>query len=349
MIINNPALPFHPAKPIGWTGNPFEGKEFKYDRDPFRPDWSVLLRMIFSRNPQRAEKKADTWTPPVATGVGYLENRTENWIVWLGHACFLFQFNGVRFLVDPQLTDMPLVPRRVFPPFTYEEIRDVDYLLFSHDHRDHVDEKCIRAICKNNPIRKVLCPLKLSSVIGKWVEDIPIEEAGWYQIFETGTTGVRITFLPSRHWCRRGLTDFNRVLWGSFMLEVQDLGGAAGAEEVGEAGAPAGHTIYFGGDSAKTSYWKEIGDMFPDIDVAMLGIGAYKPDYMMQENHASPEEAHRGFLDLGAKRWWPMHHGTYDLSNEPASEPITWATELMAENGMVERLVQPAVGEAWWF
>jgi L-ascorbate metabolism protein UlaG (beta-lactamase superfamily) len=221
-------------------------------------------------------------------------------------------------------------------------------LLLSHDHRDHVDEKCVRSICKNNPIRKILCPLKLTNVIGKWVGNTPIEEAAWHQTFNTAGTGVRITFLPTHHWCRRGLTDFNRVLWGSFMLEVLEDGATAGIMDVEGAGIPARQTLYFGGDSAKTGYWKEIRKMFPNIDVAMLGIGAYKPDFMMQDVHANPAEAYQGFLDLGAKRWWPMHHGTYDLSNEPASEPITWATKLMTENGMADRLVQPAVGEAWW-
>jgi L-ascorbate metabolism protein UlaG (beta-lactamase superfamily) len=344
MTVHNPALPFHPAKPNDWSGNPFDGKEFTYDRDPFRPDWNAFMKMIFSRNPQRAEKKADTWIPAVASDTSYLEDRTKDWVVWLGHACFLFQFHGVRFLTDPQLTDMPFVPRRVFPPFTYEEIRDVDYLLLSHDHRDHVDEKCIRAICKNNAIKKILCPLKLSNVIGKWVGDTPIEEAGWHQIYATADTGVRITFLPSHHWCRRGLTDFNRVLWGSFMLEV--LGdGAQDARKIIGAGQTAQHTIYFGGDSAKTSYWEEIGQMFPNIDVAMLGIGAYKPDFMMQDVHSNPAEAYQGFLDLGAKRWWPMHHGTYDLSNEPASEPIRWATELMEKAGKKEDLIAVGLNE----
>lgn len=343
----NSRLTFHLSVSTGWQGNPFENEEFKYLRNPFRPDFGALLKWFFSANPQRAEKKADNWTPPVAADVSYLDDRSKDWIVWLGHASFLFQLNGVRLLTDPQLRDLPLMPRRVFPPFTCDEIRGVDYLLLSHDHRDHVDEKCIRTICKNNALRKILCPLKLSNVIGSWVGETPIEEAGWYQMYDMAETGVRITFLPSRHWCRRGLTDFNRVLWGSFMLE--QLGdGAQDAGEVETAGVPALKTIYFGGDSAQTPYWKEIGAMFPAIDVAMLGIGAYKPEFMMRENHANPAEAFQGFLDLGARHWWPMHHGTYDLSNEPASEPITWATRLMQEQGLHDRLVQPAVGEAWW-
>ncbi len=327
----NPDLPIHPALADRWRGNPIVGEEFQYLRDPFRPQWSQVFRMMLLPNPQRATKKADKWVPRVNPDVSYLEDRSENWIVWLGHACFLFQLNGLRFLTDPQLTDMPFVPRRVHPPFGYEELRGVDYLLLSHDHRDHVDEQCIRAITANNDIHKILCPLRLSNVIGDWVGTTPIEEAAWYQRYATEGTGVTIHFLPTRHWCRRGLTDFNRVLWGSFMLEVGE------------------HTIYFGGDSARTEYWAEIGELFPTIDLAILGIGAYKPEFMMRENHANPAEAFTGYRDLHAEHWWPMHHGTYDLSNEPASEPISWASKLMDKHGFGECLVQPPINEPWWF
>ena len=338
----SPQLAFHPDTPENWQGNPFRDKEFKYVRNPFRPDLKDLLKMLFLANPQSKEKKADKWIPNVSADTSYLEDRDHDWIVWFGHACYLMQFNGLRYLTDPQLADMPFVPRRVHPPFGYGDIRGVDYLLLSHDHRDHVDKKCIKAICNNNPIRKILCPLQLSELISDWVGDIPIEEAGWYQVFDTAGTGVRITFLPSQHWCRRGLTDFNRSLWGSFMFEI--MGAAAGAKEV----RGAQHTVYFGGDSAKTDYWAEIGAMFPDIDIAMLGIGAYKPDYMMEAVHSDPAEAFKGYLDLGAKFWWPMHHGTYDLSNEPASEPIQWAERLMGEAGFLERLLQPAVNSPYY-
>lgn len=337
----NANLSFHPATPKGWQGNPFEGKEFKYVRDTFRPDWKMLLKMLFSANPQRQEKKADKWTPTVSTEVAYLDDRKKDWVVWLGHACFLIQLNGIRFLIDPQLADMPFVPRRAYPPFGYEDIRGVDYLLLSHDHRDHIDKKCVRAICANNNIRKVLCPLKLSRTIGKWVGETVIEEAGWYQQFNLPGTGVDITFLPSRHWCRRGLTDFNRSLWGSFMIEQTNDGTTEGKV--------TRHTIYFGGDSAKTSYWSDVGTMFPNIDIAMLGIGAYAPAYMMEENHANPEEAFQGYLDLKAKYWWPMHHGTYDLSNEPAGEPMRRATKAMMQADMMDRLIPATINAPHYF
>lgn len=331
----NPDLAVLPAMEESWRGNPIEGDEFQYLSDPFRPKWTSMARMVLSRNPQRAAKKQDQWTPPVSTETAYLNDRDRNWIVWLGHACFLFQLNGLRFLTDPQLADMPMIPRRVYPPFSYKNLRGIDYLLLSHDHRDHVDERCIRALAANNELRKILCPLRLSTVIEDWVGDTVIEEAAWYQQYDMAGTGVEITFLPTRHWCRRGLTDFNRVLWGSFMIGVGE-----GADE---------KHIYFGGDSAFTPYWKQIGELFPDIDLAMLGIGAYAPEYMMRGAHANPAEAFTGYRDLGAELWWPMHHGTYDLSNEPASEPMSWASKLMDKHGFSECLVQPAVNEPWWF
>ncbi|NJC25564.1 MBL fold metallo-hydrolase [Neolewinella antarctica] len=334
--LKNPSLPFIAAK-ADRKGNLFADQEFKYERDPFRPEWSNLLRMLVSPNPQRQEKKADDFRPPVSPDAAYLTDKSQDWIVWLGHACFLIQLNGVRILIDPQLRDMPFVPRRVSPPFGPEDITDVDFLLLSHDHRDHVDEKSIKRFLSSTTVTKILCPLGLTNVIQGWVDTADkqrggpatvIEEAAWYQIFGTERTGVRITYLPSRHWCRRGLLDFNQVLWGSFMIE-----------RIGEPAGNGLNTIYFGGDSAKTAYWKEIGTLYPNIDVAMLGIGAYAPDYMMEENHANPAEAFQGFKDLGARLWWPMHYGTYDLSNEPAGEPIRWARRLVEENGMGERLI----------
>ena len=331
----NPELPILPAVADTWRGNPIEEGQFQYLLDPFEVSWTPIAKMLLTPNPQRVEKKADRWVPPVSSSTAYLADRDRDWIVWLGHACFLLQLNGERYLTDPQLRDMPTVPRRVHPPFAYGDLRGIDYILLSHDHRDHVDKECLQTICANNRVKKILTSLKMTDVIGDWVGSTPIEEAAWYQQYRLPGTDVTITYLPARHWCRRGLTDFNRRLWGSFMIETGDDAGA--------------QTIYFGGDSAETPYWGEIGRLFPGIDVAMLGIGAYKPEYMMRENHANPEEAFHGFRALGAKYWWPMHHGTYDLSNEPPSEPILRASRLMQEHGLGDRLVQPAINEPWWF
>lgn len=310
-----------------WKGNPFRDGQFQYPDDPFYPSFRKLLRWQFSANPQRAKKKADDWRPALVDDFSYLE-REDDFIVWLGHACFLIQLNGLRLITDPVLFDLPFIPRLVQPPLPPDRLTGIDYILLSHDHRDHCDKKSLQTLLRHNRPRKILAPLRLSSVIGGWVDGTPVEEAAWYQAYNVKNDALQILFLPSRHWCRRGLFDFNQVLWGSFLIRY------------------AGYTLYFGSDSGPGDHFAEIGQRFPCIDLALLGIGAYRPDYMMQEIHTSPGQAAEAFRQLGAKRLLPMHYGTYDLSDEPVSEPYRLIRRHFAENSEQEKLILPAVGEA---
>lgn len=321
--LKNEALPVIRSD---WKGNPFHNNEFQYLDTPFRPSFRQLFKWQTSRNPQREEKKAETWTVPVSSTTNFLQ-AAEDFITWLGHASFLIQINGIRLVIDPVLYDLPFIKRQVSVPFPIEALEGIDYLLLSHDHRDHCDKKSIQNLLGNNTPAKILTSLGMSRTIKSWVEPLIIEEAGWYQKYQT-EGGVDIYFMPSRHWSRRGLFDFNRVLWGSFVIQHGNK------------------TIYFGADSGPGDHFSEIGQLFPEIDVAMIGIGAYAPDYMMQEIHTSPEQATDAFLQLGAKKLIPMHYGTYDLSDEPMGEPYRWIKQIFEEQKMLERLILARVGEA---
>lgn len=312
----------------GWSGNPYRNGTFQYPGKPFRPSWRKLLKWQFSKNPMGGAKKRDDWRPATHSDSAFLQS-DQDFVVWLGHATFLIQINGIRLITDPVLFDLPFISRFVRPAFPVEALRGIDYLLLSHDHRDHCDKKTIRTLLRNNRPRKILTSLKMSEVIGGWIDDTPVEEAGWYQIFDTDPS-VEILFLPARHWCRRGLTDFNRRLWGSFLIRTAD------------------HTIYFGADSGYGDHFRETGDHFPGIDLALLGIGAYRPAFMMEEIHTSPSQAFKAFRDTGARRMLPMHYGTYDLSDEPISEPYHWIKELFEKEAIADRLILPKVGEPVW-
>ncbi|PHN02848.1 MBL fold metallo-hydrolase [Flavilitoribacter nigricans] len=295
----NPELPL--IKP-DWPGNPHDGKMFRYPDRPFYPSFRKLLKWQFSANPLKAEKKADNWRPPVFESTEYLD-KDHDFISWLGHASFLIQIDGVRMITDPVFSDLPFVPRLVNLPFPLEQLRGIDYILLSHDHRDHCDRDSLTTILAHNQPQKILAPLRLGKVIRPWIGDTPVEEAAWFQQFRTTEDGPELIFLPSRHWSRRGLADFNRVLWGSFLIRGRE------------------NTVYFGSDSGYAGHFADIGQLFSGIDYALLGIGAYRPDYMMQEIHTNPAEAFRAFRELNADRMIPMHYGTYDLSDEPISEP----------------------------
>lgn len=309
-----------------WKGNPFDGTEFQYLENPFKPQWKHIANYMLTRNPQGREKRQDKWRPKVQTDTSFLDS-PKDFIVWLGHASFLIQVNGKRLLTDPAFYNLALIQRRVGIPFGVEQFANLDYLLISHDHRDHCDKKSIKQVLKHaNP--SILTCLKMSNTIKNWVGQTPIQEAAWYQIYKT--EGVEVIYLPARHWSRRGLTDFNRVLWGSFLIRVNDK------------------TIYFGGDSSVGNHFEEIGKLFPDIDVCMLGIGAYKPAEMMQAVHTSPQQAYEAFLQLGAKQMIPMHYGTYDLSWEPASEPYRMIHELFEQANKTESLLALDIGEPFF-
>ncbi len=308
-----------------WNGNPLISGEFQYIGKSFRAEYSTLFRFFATSNPQAKEKKADKWRPAVHQKIDYMRG-DEDFIVWLGHATFLIQLNGVRMITDPVFYDLPMLKRFVQIPFEVNKLTGVDYVLLSHDHRDHCDKKSMQSFLKNNQ-STILTSLKMTSVIGSWIGKTSVQEAGWYQKYAIKEEGIEIIYLPAQHWCRRGLTDFNRRLWGSFIIRTEK------------------RTIYFGADSASGDHFKEIGSLFPDIDIAILGIGAYKPEFMMKDNHANPEEAKEAFDQLGAKQMIPMHYGTFDLSREPISEPYNWIQQSFSDADESEKLILPGINE----
>ena len=96
------------------------------------------------------------------------------------------------------------------------------------------------------------------------------------------------------------------------------------------------------GDSGYDPHFKLISDTLGSPDYAIMGVGAFKPEWFMHPAHTSPMDAARAFLDMGGKNFIPMHFGTFDLSNEPLLEPLDWLkANPEAVNG---KLIEPVVG-----
>lgn len=124
------------------------------------------------------------------------------------------------------------------------------------------------------------------------------------------------------------MSDENKILWGSFLIIAGDT------------------KIFFAGDTAYDELlFKEIRNLFDDIDICMLPIGAYSPEWFMSASHTNPEEAVQIFFDLGGKIFIPMHYGTYDLSDEPAGEPIKRLHQFAAQNEISHKVKELAMGE----
>jgi N-acyl-phosphatidylethanolamine-hydrolysing phospholipase D len=83
----------------------------------------------------------------------------------------------------------------------------------------------------------------------------------------------------------------------------------------------ASKRFYFAGDTGYFKGFKAIGEKLGPFDLAAMPIGAYEPTLMMQSTHMNPEEAVQAAIDVQANKALAIHFGTFDLSDEPLSEP----------------------------
>jgi len=324
--VKNESLPTIKAD---WRGTPVDEKgRFVNHEFPFLPKVSDMLKWQFGARPQKQEKQADTERLEIKDPTEFLNSEADG-ILWFGHASFLIRLNGVNILLDPVFGEPSFVSRLVTPPSPLKKLRQVDYILVSHDHRDHCDEATIEQLTKKFPDAKILVGLRMDELLNDWKsESVEMQTAGWYQQFALPTDNLKISFLPVRHWSRRGLFDTNARLWGGFVIEG------------------AGKTIYFSGDSGYGSHYAELAELFPKIDYFIIGIGAYQPNWFMRANHNSPSEAFQGFVDSKADALIPMHFGRFDLSDEPPSEPLRLLKEKAASASVSDKIKNLQINES---
>jgi len=311
-----------------WKGTPLtKSGRFTNHEHPFDTGIADVLKWQLTANPDKAIKKRDNWRlQPVA----YNDWLTANvdCIVWLGHSTFFIRLGGATVLIDPVFGDLSFfIKRFVKFPLDPNKLKNLDYILLSHDHRDHMDEPSIKALSKNNPNARYLTGLGNEGLLKNITNSTLIQSAGWFQKFETPNSPLEVFYLPSRHWGRRYLNDTNMRLWGAFVIRS------------------ATKTIYFSGDTGYGSHFKETAALFPDVTHAIIGIGAYKPEWFMGSNHISPKDSIKGYHELGAKHLIPMHYGTFDLSDEALSDPYQTMLQQQEMGNIKGQLIMPQPGE----
>ena len=230
----------------------------------------------------------------------------DDYVVWIGHATFLIKLGKTTIITDPVFSKNagPLIfgPKRFTEPaLKLNEIPQTDIFLLTHNHYDHQDMMTIRRFPFKNS--KVLLPLKLGKYFTRNSYS-DVNEMDWYDKIVINKN-LKITFLPAVHWSKRSLTDTNKTLWGSFLIEYRDK------------------KILFACDTGYGNIYKEIGKKFGPIDLTIINIGAYnfKPMFDKSIYHTNPEEALQIAKDLGSKKVIGMHWGTFVLSLEPIMEP----------------------------
>ena len=231
---------------------------------------------------------------------------SEPTVTWVGHSTLLVQMEHLTLLTDPIWSDRPSpVPgvgpsRFVAPGLRLDDLPTIDFVLISHNHFDHMDLPTLRDLAQRNAETLFLVPLGNADLL----RDIGIrnvQELDWGQTITI--RGATIHCLPAQHWSKRSLNDDHKALWSSWAVTGEQ------------------RRFYFAGDTGYFDGFADIGEKLGPFDLVAMPIGAYEPTAMMREAHMNPEEAVRAAHDLRASTVMAMHFGTFDLSDEPISEP----------------------------
>ena len=297
---------------------------------------AALMEFLFSKDENANPPAA---LPSVKTDLHQLNPR-ENAIVWMGHSSYFLQIDGIKVLIDPVFSEnaspVPFTNLAFKGSNIYsaEDIPEIDYLLITHDHWDHLDYPTVMGL--KDKIGKIITPLGVGSYFRQWgFDEKLIHDGNWNDVFKDKQTQIHI--LPARHFSGRLLTR-NKTLWGSFALITPN------------------HRIYLGGDSGYGPHFREIGKRFGGFDLAILECGQYNPDWRLI--HMSPEETAQAAADLSAKTLLPSHNSKFKLAHHAWNDPLNHVSK--ASEGKSYRLLTPMIGqkveadnphqtfERWW-
>lgn len=247
-------------------------------------------------------------------------------VTWLGHSTLLIEIDGYRVLVDPVWAERAspfasLGPKRFHPaPLPLEELPEIDAVLISHDHYDHLDYETVIALGDRVPVYAV--PLGVGAHLEQWgVAPDRIVERDWWGEIELG--GLKLVATPARHASGRSLTfsDQDETLWSGWAI-------------VGPK-----HRVYYSGDTAMFPELEQIGERLGPFDVTMIETGAYNPLWV--DVHMGPEQAIVAHEMVRGELFIPVHWGTFDLANHNWTEPVERVLEGAKRTGVAVRIPRP--------
>ncbi len=248
-------------------------------------------------------------------------------VTWMGHSTMLLELDGLRVLIDPVWDERASPvrfagPKRFFAaPLRLEEMPEIDVVIVSHDHYDHLGRSTVERLSRMESMRRArwVTSLGVGAILrGFGVAAEAITELDWTEaVTVEGREGAKlsITALPARHFSGRGLGNRFETLWSSFVLQ-----GAV-------------HRLYYGADSGYWDGFAAIGAEYGPFDLTMLEIGAFNE--LWKDIHMGPDGAARAFEDLGGQGLlMPIHWGLFDLALHGWRQPITRMLKIADERGL---------------
>lgn len=264
---------------------------------------------------QIVEKPADFSYPNRKEGVDLGQPKVS----WLGHSTFLIQIGEMALLTDPvwskRCSPVPFLgpKRNHLPPLSIGELPEIDLVLISHNHYDHLDRSTILQLAHRFPKITWVVPEGVKKWFYKRGQRQVVELLWWEKselmLAKNQELSFSITAVPAQHFSGRGLFDRDDTLWAGFVVEFVKTGEKE-------------KRLYFVGDTGYNECdFKQIGEVFESIDLSLIPIGSYVPHQFMDPVHIDPYKAALIHLEARSKLSVAMHWNTFRLSKEPLDQP----------------------------
>jgi L-ascorbate metabolism protein UlaG (beta-lactamase superfamily) len=295
------------------------------EREPQRsrtPRLFRLLRFAFRNKTKLIPEKP---VPAIKTDLNQF-NRDEDVFVWFGHSSFFIQTDGLRFLIDPVFVRAAPVSfaNRAFKGteiYAPGDMPDIDYLIISHDHWDHLDYDTVRSL--KNRIGSVICGLGVGEHFEYWGFDKNrIIELDWGENTVLDN-GIIVECFPTRHSSGRGLFSRNLTLWASYMVQTRT------------------RNIFISGDGGYGTHFAEIGRRFESIDLAIMENGQYNTEW--STSHLMPQYLVQAVKELHPRKLITVHNSKYTLSTHFWNDPLVNISLAAEEENF--NLLTPMIGE----
>lgn len=290
--------------------------------EEFEVKWGDILNRLFVKGERVPDDPMPQSNPDLAAfGASFGEARA----VWFGHSTLLLRMSERNILIDPvfsgRASPVPLTVGRFQDPAAgLVDLPEIDFIVISHDHYDHLDMETVKFF--RDKRAEFLVPLGVGAHLRGWgIDASRITELDWWESVER--RDIEFVATPSQHFSGRGLSDRNKTLWSSWVFRDME------------------QTLYYSGDSGYGPHFREIGEKYGPFDAAFMETGQYNRRW--QAVHMLPDEAVRAHFELGADMFIPVHWAMFELSMHTWYQP---ALEISREAGRAGiNLVTPKIGQ----
>lgn len=319
------ALKIEYSKSENYRNGAFMNRKNVPEKFGFWQTLSIARKFFFTQVPNGAPKNPIPVQPLDSTGIANYEGKTR--LIWFGHSAFLLQMQGRNILLDPMFGETPaphpLLGRNRFSgplPIEIEKLPQIDAIIISHDHYDHLDYESIMKL--KDKVEMFYTPLAVGVHLKAWgVEEDKIIELDWWQ--EARYLNLEFICTPAQHFSGRKLKNRQSTLWSSWVIRSDK------------------ESIFFSGDSGYGPHFKEIGEKYGPFEFAMMECGQYNE--LWPDIHMFPEETIQAGMDIGASALMPIHWGAFQLALHSWTDPIERAVIKAGQLNSI--LVTPKIGQ----